>query len=73
MTYVTVDVDVDLYMFSTDDLIDELENRGDYAASSEKFEMIREIVERIYWNEMVGKPIELEIRQLCYEVMGKIV
>ena len=62
-----VEVDVDLADFDTDDLIDELENRGHMADTSSK-----EIVETIYQNRRNGKDFSHELDQLIYAVLGKI-
>jgi hypothetical protein len=65
--YTEVEVDVDLTYFETDDLIDELENRGHMADISSK-----EIVEAIYQNRRNGKDFSHELDQLIYAVLGKI-
>jgi len=66
--YTEVEVDVDLTYFETDDLIDELENRGHMADISSK-----EIVEAIYQNRRNGKDFSHELDQLIYTVLGKMV
>jgi hypothetical protein len=63
-----VEVDVDLVDFDTDDLIDELENRGHMADTNSK-----EIVESIYQKRRNGKDYQSELDQLIYAVLGKIV
>jgi hypothetical protein len=63
-----VEVDVDLVDFETDDLIDELENRGHMADTNSK-----EIVESIYQKRRNGKDYQSELDQLIYAVLGKIV
>jgi len=65
--YTEVEVDVDLTYFETDDLIDELENRGYMTDTSSK-----EIVESIYQNRRNGKDFSSELDQLIYTVLGKI-
>ena len=65
--YTEVEVDVDLTYFETDDLIDELENRGYMTDASSK-----EIVEAIYQNRRNGKDFSSELDQLIYTVLGKI-
>ena len=65
--YTEVEVDVDLTHFETDDLIDELENRGYMTDTSSK-----EIVEAIYQNRRNGKDFSHELDQLIYAVLGKI-
>ena len=63
-----VEVDVDLCDFDTDDLIDELENRGHMADTNSK-----EIVESIYQKRRNGVDYQSELDQLIYAVLGKIV
>jgi hypothetical protein len=63
-----VEVDVDLCDFDTDDLIDELENRGHMADINSK-----EIVESIYQKRRNGVDYQSELDQLIYVVLGKIV
>ena len=62
-----VEVDVDLRDFETEDLIDELENRGHMTDIASK-----EIVEAIYQNRRQGKDFSSELDQLIYTVLGKI-
>jgi polyhydroxyalkanoate synthesis regulator phasin len=70
MVYRTVDVevDIDLTDFETEDLIDELENRGHMSDTASK-----EIVETIYQKRRNGKDFSYELDQLIYTVLGKIV
>ena len=65
--YTEVEVEVDLTYFETEDLIDELENRGHMADTTSK-----EIVEAIYQNRRQGKDFSSELDQLIYTVLGKI-
>jgi len=65
--YTEIEVDVDLTDFETEDLIDELENRGHMADTTSK-----EIVESIYQNRRQGKDFSSELDQLIYTVLGKI-
>lgn len=66
--YVTVDVDVDLSDFDTEDLIDELESRGkDY----ETFETC-EVIRQIYEKRRIGKDYQRELDWLIYDVIGRI-
>lgn len=65
--YTEVEVDVDLTYFETDDLIEELENRGHMATTDSK-----ELVETIYQNRRNGKDFSHELDQLIYDVLGKI-
>jgi polyhydroxyalkanoate synthesis regulator phasin len=66
--YTEVEVDVDLTYFETDDLIDELENRGHMADTDSK-----ELVETIYQKRRNGVDYQSELDQLIYVVLGKIV
>jgi hypothetical protein len=66
--YTEVEVDVDLTHFETDDLIDELENRGYMTDTSSK-----EIVEAIYQRRRLELDYQTELDQLIYTVLGKIV
>ena len=63
-----VEVDVDLRDFETDDLIDELENRGHMATTDSK-----ELVESIYQKRRNGQDYQAELDALIYTVLGKIV
>ena len=65
--YTEVEFDVDLADFETEDLIDELENRGHLTDSNSK-----EIVEVIYQKRRNGKDFSHELDQLIYAVLGKI-
>ena len=65
--YTDVEVEVDLTYFETDDLIEELENRGHMADTDSK-----ELVEAIYQNRRQGKDFSYELDQLIYTVLGKI-
>jgi len=62
-----VEVDVDLADFETEDLIDELENRGHMADTASK-----EIVEAIYQRRRLELDYQTELNQLIYTVLGKI-
>lgn len=71
MVYRTVCTEVEVYVdlrdFQTDDLIDELENRGHMATTDSKA-----LVETIYQNRRNGKDFSHELNQLIYDVLGKI-
>jgi len=62
-----VEVDIDLRDFETDDLIDELENRGHMADTNSK-----ELVDAIYQKRRLGQNYESELDELIYSVLGKI-
>lgn len=63
-----IEVDVDLQDFDTDDLIDELENRGHMADTESK-----ELVNAIYQKRRLGKDYQSELDALIYLVLGKCV
>ena len=62
-----VEVDVDLTYFETEDLIDELENRGHMADTDSK-----SLVEAIYQRRRLELDYQSELDQLIYTVLGKI-
>jgi polyhydroxyalkanoate synthesis regulator phasin len=65
--YTEVEVDVDLTYFETEDLIDELENRGHMADTDSK-----SLVEAIYQRRRLELDYQSELDQLIYTVLGKI-
>lgn len=71
MTYRTitaeVDVDIDLTDFETDELIEELENRGHMVDNNSK-----SLVFIIYQKRRIGKDYQSELDSLIYSVLGKI-
>jgi len=67
--YTEVEVDVDLGDFDTDDLIEELENRGAGAAD---YGDGRELLEAIYLKRRLGQDYQFELDQLIYKGLGKI-
>lgn len=70
MAYVSVEVDVDLDEFSTQELIDELENRDvDYELEGDFKPLIREMYER----QQQGKPIDEQLSKLYWYGIGRIV
>jgi hypothetical protein len=68
--YKEFEVDVDLGDFDTDDLIEELENRGsgvmDYGDG-------KEVLEAIYEKRRLGKDYQQELDQLIWLGLGKII
>jgi len=69
--YTEVEVDVDLSDFDTDDLVEELENRGSLPVESNGD--AAEIVEAIWLKRRLGKDYHTDIDMLIYRVLGKIV
>jgi hypothetical protein len=66
-----VEVDVDLGDFDTDDLLDELESRGELPASGGDS---KAILESIWLKRRVGrKDYEAELDQLIYAGLGKVI
>ena len=67
--YTEVEVDVDLDDFDTDDLVEELENRGcgvtDYGNG-------KEILESIYQKRRLGLDYQNELDQLIWLGLGKV-
>ena len=69
--YTEVEVDVDLVDFDTDDLLEELENRG--SLPPEGNGNAKELVEQIYYLRRQGQAYEHLIDSLMYAVLGRIV
>ena len=64
MTYITVDVD--LSDFDTDDLIEELELRGEIPSENKD-----PLVNAIYEKRRLGQDYQTELDALIYEVTGR--
>ena len=74
MPYVSVDVDVDLADFDTDDLIQELERRGDaYNTEGVDADEARAMLEQVHQLRRRGQNYEAALDQLIYYVLGKMV
>jgi hypothetical protein len=74
MPYVSVDVDVDLADFDTDDLIQELERRGlDYNTTGVDANEARDMLEQVYQLRRTGQDHQAALDQLIYYVLGKMV
>lgn len=74
MPYVSVDVDIDLDEFSTEELIQELESRGhDYNTDGIDGDRARELLEQIYQLRRTGLEYQQDLDKLFYLVLGKIV
>jgi hypothetical protein len=72
--YTEVEVDVELSDFDTDDLIEELENRGlDYNTQGVDGDEMRELLNQIWLNRRTGRDYQTELDQLIYGVLGRIV
>ena len=70
--YTEVEVDVDLSDFETDDLIEELESRGELPTSSGPYES-KELVEQIWMRRRNGQDYNYPLDQLIYNVTGHII
>ena len=68
--YTEVEVDVSLSDFDTDDLIQELEDRGKMVDDSRTDSGT--LVRQIYEKRKLGQKYEQELRSLIYNVLGKI-
>ncbi len=74
MRYVTAEVEVDLSEFDTDDLIEELENRGmDYNTKYVDGEEMRLLLEKIWQKRRIGQDYQRELDALIWGVLGKMV
>ncbi len=68
-----VEVEVNLEDFDTDDLIEEVEDRG-YKCTVTNFDNAPHgILEKIFLKRREGKDYQQELDQLIYDVLGKIV
>jgi len=69
----TVEVDVDLEDFDTDDLIDELERRGcDYNTQHVDGDANREILDQIYHLRRSGQDYQQQLDTLIWNIVGRI-
>lgn len=72
--YVTAEVEVDLSEFDTDDLIEELENRGvDYNTNGVDGNEMRDVLEQIWQRRRQGQDYQRELDQLIWGVLGRVV
>lgn len=72
--YVTVEAEVDLSEFDTDDLIEELEIRGvDYNTKGVDADEMRELLESIWLNRRRGLDYQADLDKLIYGVLGKVI
>jgi len=70
--YTEVEVDIDLSDFETDDLIEELEERGELPTTSNPYDN-KELVEQIWMKRRNGQDYNYPLDQLIYNVTGHIV
>ena len=72
--YTEVEVDVNIEDFDTEDLVEELENRGyKYNEQGVDADAMRELLTKIWQNRREGRAYDQELDQLIYGVLGKIV
>lgn len=69
LVYKEVEVEVELDDFDTDDLIEELESRGEFANSTGSTSILR----TVYNKRRLGKDYQQELDELIYSVLGRIV
>lgn len=65
-----VDVDVDMSDFDTDDLIEELENRG---VGTSEYGDGKEILTAIYEKRRLGQDYQRELDELIWMGLGKFI
>lgn len=75
--YVTVsvytDVDVDLEKIDTDDLIDELESRGEFVNETLPSSDLKQLVESLWIKRRQKQSFDRELDDLIYGVLGRII
>jgi hypothetical protein len=70
MTYVSVEVDVDISDFDTEDLLDELERRGE--SSRDVADAFKVLVETIYQKRRTDQDYTEDLNLLIYNSIGRI-
>ena len=70
--YREVEVDVDLCDFETDDLIEELESRGELPSMAGPYDS-SQLVQQIWLLRRNGKDYQNVLNDLIYNVTGRIV
>ena len=70
--YKEVEIDVDLSDFETEDLIEELESRGELPSSTGPYDS-NELVQKIWMYRRNGKDYKTLLDNLIYAVTGRIV
>ena len=71
--YTEVEVEVDLTDFETEDLIEELEDRGESMDKGTGIYDSKELVEQIWMLRRNGKDYQHQLDNLIYNVTGRIV
>jgi len=70
--YKEVEVDVDLHDFDTEDLIEELEERGELPSSTGPYDPT-ELIQQIWQLRRNGKDYQCALDNLIYAVTGRII
>ena len=70
--YTEVEVDVDISEFDTEDLLDELESRGELPSSTSPYDS-NQLVEQIWMRRRNGQDYQQQLDDLIYAVTGRIV
>ena len=71
--YTEVEVEVDLTDFETEDLIEELEDRGESMGNGAGRYDSKELLEQIWMLRRNGKDYQRQLDDLIYNVTGRIV
>ena len=71
--YTEVEVEVDLTDFETEDLIEELEDRGESIGNGTGVYDSKELLEQIWMLRRNGKDYQRQLDNLIYNVTGRIV
>ena len=71
--YTEVEVEVDLTDFETEDLIEELEDRGQSMGNGTGPHDINKLVEQIWMRRRNGQDYNYPLDQLIYAVTGRII
>ena len=72
--YTEVEVEVNLQEFDTEDLVEELEDRGYRCKTTDVVDDDhRAVLEKIWLNRREGKDYQQQLDQLIYDVLGKVV
>jgi hypothetical protein len=70
--YKEIDVEVDMSDFDTEDLIEELEERGELPLSTGPYDS-KELVQKIWMARRNGKDYQALLDDLIYVVTGRVV
>ncbi len=70
---ITVDVDVDLGDFDTDELIEELESRGKFAPEPQSLYLEGSLIDKIFQLRRQGKNFDKELDEYLYQVTGRAI